>query len=93
MIDRILAGLVAACVLGVFGMVWLYNATVNLGHNISAAKAQIDSVGAESTALNNRIIQSLSAAGLSTAVANGGLVADNNPEYFPAFQWQVASHY
>ncbi len=92
-VNRILAGLVAACVIGVFAMVWLDNATVNLGHNLASVRAQADAIGAQSTAFNNTIVQSLSAAELSTAVANDGLVADNYPEYFPAPQWQVASHY
>ncbi len=93
-VNRILAGLAVALVAGVFGMVALYNATVNLGHNIAAAKTELDAVGAESTQLNNQVINDLSGSGLAAAASADGLVADNNPQYFPVHgPWPIASQY
>jgi hypothetical protein len=94
LINRILAGFAVALIIGVFGMVALYNATVNLSHNITKAKTELDAIGAASTQLNNSVVQALSAAGLSATAARDGLVVDNSPEYFPVQQsWPIASHY
>lgn len=92
--DKILIGLAAALVAGVFGMVALYNATVSLNHSIATAKAELDAVGTQSTQLNDKIVRALSDAGLGTAVSRDGLVAEESPQYFPVHQpWPIASHY
>lgn len=93
-INRILAGLAVALVASVFGMIALYSQTVNLNHNIEAAKAALDAVGTQSTQFNNQVIKALSGNGLVAAATQGGLVADNNPEYFPVHgPWPIASQY
>lgn len=93
-LNRIIAALSVAIVLCVFGMVALYNATVNLNHNIAAAKAELDTVGAENTQLQNTAVRALSDAGLGTAVAQDGLVVEKSPQYFPVHgPWPIASHY
>ena len=79
---------------GVFGMVALYNATVNLTHNVADAKAQLDAIGAMTTSLNNQALAATSGGDLTALAAKDGLVADQKPQYFPVHQsWPIASHY
>ena len=51
--------IVAGLIGGTFWLIMLYNQTVNLNHEIAAAKSELDSIGAENTALNNQIITML----------------------------------
>lgn len=88
------AGLVAA----IFGMVALYNATVNLDHNITQAKAELDAIGAQNTGFNNTIVGVLSSNEIATLAAKDGLVPESKPTYVPIGQatdqkWPIASHY
>jgi len=83
-----------AVVAGVFGMVGLYNETVNLNHNIAAAKAELDTIGAQNTTLSNQVIATLgSGNALTAAIAANGLVADQKPQYFQQTDpsWPIAS--
>ena len=59
LLNAILFALSGALIASTFGMVWLYNATVNTSHNIDAAKAELDTVGAEVTDLNNQVVAAL----------------------------------
>lgn len=90
----ILGVLVVAVVAGVFGMVALYNSTVNLNHNITEAKTELNTIGTENTNLQNQVIADLgSGTALASIVSADGLVQDQNPQYFqnsPA-QWPLAS--
>lgn len=93
-LNRAVAALSVALIVGVFGMVALYNATINLNHTITAAKTELDTIGAESTALNSKIVQDLGGTALDAALRGDGLVAETNPEYFPVHgPWPLASHY
>jgi len=77
----------------VVGMIALYNATVNLSHNIDVAKAQLDSVGAASTKLQNQVIATLSDGAVNTAAGQDGLIIESKPQYFPVHDpWALASH-
>lgn len=80
---------------GAFGMVALYNTTVNLGHNISDAKAELDRVGAETTRLSNQTVAILGDVGIAAAAARDGLIEDQKPQYFQISQtrqtWPIAS--
>ena len=95
--NLILGVLVVGVVAGVFGMVALYNATVNLSHNIAAAKTELDSIGAQNTTLNNEILAATTGAQFTDLAAADGLVAVSNPQYFQenqnpqTKQWQLAS--
>lgn len=95
--NLVLALLGVAVVAGIFGMVALYNATVNLNHNIASAKAELDAIGAKSTALNNRIVATLNGNGLTTIANHDGLVLEAKPQYFTLTQsntsnkWAIAS--
>lgn len=79
----VLGVLAAAIILGTFSMVGFYNATVNADHNIASAKAELDSVGAQITDLNNKIVATLGDNGLTGVAAADGLVAESRPQYFP----------
>ena len=74
----------------VFGMVALYNATVNLNQNIVTAKTALDAVGAQSTKLNNQILATLNSNDLAAIAAQDGLVADAHPQYLSS-PWPIAS--
>ena len=70
---------------GTFWLITLYNQTVNLNHEISAAKAQLDTIGAENTAINNKIVTMLGDTDQLTAMATSdGLVVDARPQYVTA---------
>ena len=72
---------------GTFWLIALYNQTVNLNHEISAAKAALDTVGAENTAINNKIVTMLGDADQLSAVATSdGIVVDTRPQYVTAAQ-------
>ena len=79
-------------------MVALYNATVNLDHNIAEIKSELDVVGAKNTDLNNTVVATLSGGGIAAIAAKNGLVPESKPTYFHSSQttdqkWPIASHY
>jgi cell division protein FtsB len=75
---------VAGLTVGTFWLIALYNQTVNLNHEIAAAKAELDSIGTENTALNNQIVTTLGNTSQLTAIATSdGLVAVK-PQYVTA---------
>jgi hypothetical protein len=78
----IIAVLVITILGGTFWLVVAYNKTVNLSHDIVSSKAELDALGASSTALNNSIISTLGGVDFQTVAAADGLVADKNPQYF-----------
>lgn len=78
----LLALIVVGLVGGTFWLITLYNRTVNLDHEIATAKAQLDSIGAENAAINNRIVTILGNSDQLAAVATSdGLVVDAKPQY------------
>lgn len=84
---------------GVFGMIALYNATVNARHNIAETKAELDKVGAQLTELNNRVVTALGGGSSAGAAIREGLVAETRPQYFDPLSsksksatWPIASH-
>jgi hypothetical protein len=93
-INLVLAGMIFTAFIGVFWLVALYNNVVNLNHNVAAAKAKLDSVGAETTALNGEVAAALGVAGSNALADTNGLVQDNHPQYFSNHQspeWPIAS--
>src|SRR5205823_3682530 len=83
-LTRMIVLLMVALFTGTGGLILLYNKVVDLNHEISQAKAQLEAVGAQNTQFNNRIIAIIGGGDL-TAVANErGLVLDNAPQYFTA---------
>jgi len=66
---------------GTFWLIALYNQTVNLNHKIVDAKAALDTIGAENTALNNQIITTLGNTDRLTAVATQGGLVTAKPQY------------
>lgn len=81
------------CVLGATALVIVeYNKTVNLNHNILAAKTELNAVGAENTQLSNGVIATLGDGQIGALAAADGLVAENKPQYFSINQqWPIAS--
>lgn len=91
-LNVVIALLVVALLGGTFWLVVAYNKTVDLSHNIVSEKAQLQSVGAQDTALNNQVISTLGGANFTALAAADGLVEDKNPQYFTANQqWPIAS--
>ena len=92
MLNAIIALLVVALLGGTFGLVIAYNRTVDLSHDIISQKAQLQSVGAQNTALNNQVLATLGGADFTAIAAADGLVQDKNPQYFTNDQqWPIAS--
>ncbi len=93
-LDIILTLTILAIGAGVFGMVALYNATVNISHNLDAARVELDAVGATNITLNNTVIAALGSDAVAAAAASHGLVADQKPEYLTVHDtWSIASHF
>jgi cell division protein FtsB len=69
---------------GTFWLITLYNQTVNLNHEVAAARAELDSVGAENTALNNQIITTLGNTDQLTAMATSDGLVIAKPQYVTA---------
>jgi cell division protein FtsL len=91
-LNAIIALLVVALLGGTFWLVIAYNKTVDLSHNIISLKAQLQSVGAQNTALNNQILATTGSADLTSLASADGLVQDKNPQYFSIDQqWPIAS--
>ena len=74
-----IAGLIFTSFVGVFWLIALYNNIVDLNHSITASKAQLDSVGAQNTALNSQIASSLGSVNSDNIASADGLVQDNHP--------------
>ena len=91
-LNVVIALLVVALLGGTFWLVIAYNKTVDVSHDIVSIKAQLQSVGAQNTALNNQVLTTLGGADFTALAAADGLVTDKNPQYFTANQqWPIAS--
>ena len=87
-----IAILVVLVLVGTFWVILGYNKTVDLSHNIVSLKAQLNAVGAQSTALNNGIVATLGGGQISALAAADNLVQENKPQYFSINQqWPIAS--
>ncbi len=91
--NLVLGALALFAIVGTIGLIVEYNKTVNLEHNILAAKTEIQTVGAANTQLNNAVIATLDSGAAGTIAASDGLVAEHKPQYFSINQqWPIASH-
>lgn len=79
---RAIVLLMVALFTGTVGLILLYNKVVDLNHAIAEAKAQLESVGASSTQLNNQVIAVTGGGELANAAGEEGLVIDQKPQYF-----------
>ena len=87
-----LAALSIAILGGTFWLVVVYNQTVNAEHDIAAAKAKLDAIGAQNTAINNQMVATLSVTQAAALAAQDGLVQDNKPQYVTINnQWPIVS--
>ncbi|HEY5220836.1 MAG TPA: hypothetical protein VIJ29_01640 [Candidatus Paceibacterota bacterium] len=92
LLNAIIALLVVALLGGTFWLVVAYNKTVDLSQDVVSMKAQLQTIGAENTALNNQVLGTLGGANFASLAAADGLVQDKNPQYFTADQqWPIAS--
>ena len=89
-LNRVIAGLICAVLLGTFYLVALYNNVVNLNHNVAAAKAQLETIGAQNAILNNQVVAQLGNVESGDLATADGLVEDNHPQYFST-SWPIAS--
>ena len=88
----LLVALAIAVFTGTFWLVIAYNKTVNLSHDISSTKTQLDSIGAENTAANNKIIATLGGSNLAVVASESNLVQEKSPEYFQLDKkWPIVS--
>ena len=91
-LNVVIALLVVTLLGGTFWLVIAYNKTVDLSHDVVSIKAQLQSTGAQNTALNNQVLATLGGANFTALAAADGLVQDKNPEYFTSDQqWPIAS--
>lgn len=91
-LNVIIALLVVALLGGTFWLVVAYNKTVDLSQDIVSDTAQLQSVGAQNTALNNQVLTTLGSTNFTSLAAADGLVEDKNPQYFTIDQqWPLAS--
>jgi hypothetical protein len=82
LLNIVIAMLIVGILGGTFWIIVAYNKTVDLSHNIVSMKAELDAIGASSTALNNTIISTLGGANFQTLAAADNLVPEKNPQYF-----------
>lgn len=74
--------LVVAILGGTFWLVVAYNKTVDLSQDIVSIKSQINTIGANTTSLNNNIISTLGETNFQSIALQDGLVEDKNPQYY-----------
>lgn len=93
LINIVLVFLALATLAGTFWLVVSYNQTVNMSHNITTMKAQLDAIGAQNTAESNQIVATLSANQAATLAASDGLVQESKPQYVTVNnkQWPIVS--
>jgi len=90
--NMVLAFLALATLVGTFWLVVAYNQIVNVSHNITAIKTELDAIGAQNTAISNRFVATLSADQAATLAASDGLVQENKPQYVTVnTQWPIVS--
>lgn len=71
---------------GTFELITLYNQTVSLNYEISTAKAELNSIGAENTTLNNQIITTLGNSSQLAALATADGLVIAQPQYMSVTQ-------
>lgn len=88
----LIAALIVLVLGGTFWLVIGYNETVDLSHNITSIKSQLETIGAQNTALNNDVLATLGENQIGSLAAADGLVRDTKPQYFSINQqWPIAS--
>jgi cell division protein FtsB len=91
-VNLIIAGLLGALFLSTFWVIIAYNQTVSLSHDIAKTKAELDSIGAANTKLNNDLLATLGGGRITAIAQANNLVEEKKPEYFPLTQkWPIAS--
>ncbi|MDR3581746.1 MAG: hypothetical protein P4L67_00530 [Candidatus Pacebacteria bacterium] len=90
--NLVIAVLAVMVLVGTFWIIVEYNKTVDLNHNITAAKTQLDAIGAKNTILNNDVIATLGGGQIGALAAADNLVEESKPQYFSINQqWPIAS--
>ena len=73
--------LIAALMFLSFGVVWIYNRSVNLEHGISASELNIRSIQTEKAQLQDKIFALLSGVNVQKFSKDRNLVDEKNPQY------------
>ena len=73
--------IVVALVGGTFYLITLYNQTVRLNQEISAARTALNTIGANNTTLNNQIITTLGNVNQLSAIATSDGLVIAHPQY------------
>src|SRR5271154_788128 len=81
-LTRLIVLLMVALFTGTVGLIFLYNKTVDLDHEISQTKTQLEAVGASSTQLNAQVVAIIGSGALTSVANEDGLVIDNQPQYY-----------
>ncbi len=66
---------------GTFWLITSYNRIVSFNHALAVAKADLDSIGAQNTALNNQIVVTLGNADQLSAIATSDGLVIAKPQY------------
>ncbi|MDE2019478.1 MAG: hypothetical protein KGJ13_03965 [Patescibacteria group bacterium] len=80
---KLIIFLMIALFTGTAGLIVLYNKIVDLNHALADNKAQLESIGLQSTQLQNRIVALTGGGGTESIARADGLVLDQNPQYLP----------
>ncbi|GEM_PF-2223990 len=73
--------LVAALMISAFGVVWIYNRSVNLEHGISAAELNIRKIQTEKAQTQDKIFALLGGVNVQKFSKDRNLVDEKNPQY------------
>lgn len=90
---KIIALLGVTLLFGVIFLIALYNQTVNLEHEIKAARDEVQNIQAENAEYKDKIFNLLSAKNIESIAAERQLVKEKEPEYIQAHRWAVVSQY
>lgn len=80
----------------IWWMVYVYNSTVDLSHNITVLESRIQKEEVASADLKNQLYSALDPVKLEEIAKAKGLVKDKDPQYLEAnykVLWQFASQY
>lgn len=92
LINKILIVLAIPLVAGAIWLIFVYNQVVNLNHEISSLKKEIESSQATTAELKEKVFGFYSSENVERAVIQLNLVQEKNPEYFKIPEkWVFAS--
>lgn len=82
-----------ALVFGIISLIAVYNQSVNLKHEISLMKNQMQQIQAANAGLQDKLFSLFDPAKVAEFSAKQGLVKEKAPQYLPIESWALASHF